>query len=238
MTFYIIGLGLNEKGISLEGLEALKKCKKVYLESYTVDFPYKKQELEKVLGLKVKIEELNREEVETENFVCEAKKKDIALLIYGNAFVATTHISLLFKCGEEKISYKIIHAASVFDAITETGLQLYKLGKITNITKHESESFFKIIEENKIVGAHSLILLDIGLSVNEALKKLLEIANKRKFKLKEIIVCSRLGTKDAVMKYGSIESLMNQKKEFKLPACLIIPGDLHFVEKDAIERMR
>ncbi|MBS3155397.1 diphthine synthase [Candidatus Woesearchaeota archaeon] len=236
MTFYIIGLGLNEKGISLEGLEALKKCKKVYLENYTVDFPYTKKELEKVLG--VKIEELDRGQVENESFVCEAKKKDIALLIYGNALVATTHISLLFKCGEEKIPYKIIHAGSVFDAITETGLQLYKLGKITNITKHESSSFFKIIEENKIVGAHSLILLDIGLSVNEALKKLQEIANKRKFKLKEVIVCSRLGTKEAVMKYGEIEKLINQKKEFKLPACLIIPGDLHFVEKDAIEKLR
>ena len=36
---YLIGLGLNEKSISLEGLEAVKKCKKVYLEGYTVDFP-------------------------------------------------------------------------------------------------------------------------------------------------------------------------------------------------------
>lgn len=234
MTFYIIGLGLNEKGISLQGLEALKKCKKVYLENYTVDFPYSKKELEKVL--KVKIEELNREKVEAEDFVCGAKKQDIALLIYGNALVATTHISLLFKCGEEKIPYKIIHAGSVFDAITETGLQLYKLGKITNITKHESESFFKIIEENDIVGAHSLILLDIGMKVSEALKKLQEIAKKRGFKLKEVIVCSRLGTKDAVMKYGLIEKLV--KEDFKLPACLIIPGKLHFVEKDAIERLK
>ena len=39
---YLIGLGLNEKGISLEGLEVIKKCRKVYLEEYTVNFPYKK----------------------------------------------------------------------------------------------------------------------------------------------------------------------------------------------------
>ena len=30
---HIIGLGLNEKGISIEGNETLKKCKKVYLEN-------------------------------------------------------------------------------------------------------------------------------------------------------------------------------------------------------------
>ncbi|KKM86908.1 hypothetical protein LCGC14_1274180 [marine sediment metagenome] len=44
---YLIGLGLNEKGISLEGLEAVKKCEKVYLESYTAEIPYSKEDLEK-----------------------------------------------------------------------------------------------------------------------------------------------------------------------------------------------
>ena len=37
---YIIGLGLNFDGISKFGLGVVKKCKKVYLENYTVDFPY------------------------------------------------------------------------------------------------------------------------------------------------------------------------------------------------------
>lgn len=231
--FYLIGLGLNEKGISLEGAEAVKKCSKVYLENYTVDFPYKKEELEKVLGKK--IIEMNREKVEAESFVREAKKQDVALLIYGNALAATTHISLIFRCQEEKISYKVIHAASIFDAITETGLQLYKLGKIASIPEHEAESFFEIIEKNQECGAHTLILLDIGLSVKDALKKLQETAKKRKFKLKEVVVCSRLGTKESKMKYGSVEKLM--KEEFKLPACIIVPGKLHFIEEDALERL-
>ena len=46
---YIIGLGLNEKSISLEGIEAIEKCEKIYLESYTVEFPYSFEELEKKL---------------------------------------------------------------------------------------------------------------------------------------------------------------------------------------------
>ena len=67
------------------------------------------------------------------------------------------------------------------------------------------EEALKILRSGTIP---SLILLDIGLSVRDALKKLLETANKRKFKLKEIIVCSRLGTSGAVIKYGEIEKLM------------------------------
>ena len=233
MTFYLIGLGLDLKSISVDALDIIKKCKKVYLEYYTVNFPYKNQELEKSLG--IKIEKLNREQVEKEKFLDDAKKQDICLLVYGSPLTATTHISLVLKCKKEEIKLKILHNSSILDAVAETGLQAYKFGKITNITKHESESFFKIIEENKICGAHSLILLDIGLSVSDALKKLEEIARKRNFKLKEIIICSCLGTKKAVMKYGKIEKLA--KENFKLPACIIIPGNLHFIEKEALENL-
>jgi diphthine synthase len=228
---YIIGLGLNEKGISKEGLLALEKCKKVYLESYTIDFPYEIGDLK--LGKK-KIIKIGREEVESDKLIKEAKGRDIALLVYGSPLFATTHISLIMDAEKQKIKTKIIYSASVLDAIAETGLQPYKFGKITNITKHKSESFFKIIEENKTIGAHSLILLDIGLSAGEALKRLQEEARKRKFKLEKVIVCSRLGTQDSEIKYGRIDKLL--KEEFKLPACIILPGGLHFIEKEAIER--
>jgi len=233
MTFYLIGLGLDLKSISVDALDIIKKCKKVYLEDYTVDFPYKNQELEKSLG--IKIGKLNREQVEKEKFLDDAKNKDICLLVYGSPLTATTHISLVLKCKKERINLRILYNSSILDAIAETGLQAYKFGKITNITKHESESFFKIIEENKICEAHSLILLDIGLKVSDALKKLEEMARKRNFKLKEIVICSCLGTKKAIMKYGKIEKLA--KENFKLPACIIIPGKLHFIEKEALESL-
>ena len=46
---YIIGLGLDKSGISLHGKKILKSAavKKIYLEEYTVDYPYSKKELEK-----------------------------------------------------------------------------------------------------------------------------------------------------------------------------------------------
>lgn len=231
---YIIGLGLNEKSLGLEALEAIKKCKKIYLESYTVNFPYKKENLEKTIGKKVV--KLERRDVESDMLVKEAKKQDIALLVYGSPLFATTHISLILETKKLKTKVKIIYNASIFDAIAETGLQLYKFGKITNITKHKSDSFFDTIEENKKINAHSLILFDIDLSVGEALEKLQNIVEKKNFKLRKIIVCSRLGTKDAVMEYGKIQDLA--KREFKLPACIILLGSLHFLEKEALERLK
>jgi len=71
---YIIGLGLNLKGISLEGISALKKCKKVYLENYTVEFPYSISELEKVL--KRKIIEADRNVVESDILIKEALREN------------------------------------------------------------------------------------------------------------------------------------------------------------------
>ena len=64
MALYLIGLGLNERGISLHGKKILKNCSKIYLENYTVEFPYTKKELEK--QLKIKVETADRNFVEGE----------------------------------------------------------------------------------------------------------------------------------------------------------------------------
>ena len=51
---YLIGLGLNAHSVSREGMNILKTCKKIYLENYTVDFPYPLAELEDVIQIEVK----------------------------------------------------------------------------------------------------------------------------------------------------------------------------------------
>ena len=235
--FYLIGLGLNVKGISIEGLEAVKKCQKAYLESYTVELPYKVGELEKSLGKKVV--ELDRAAVESEMFVEEAKKKDIAMLVYGSPLAATTHISLLLKCKKENIPSKIIHSASVIDAIAETGLQLYKFGKTTSMPKwqgnYKPESFIDTINENIKIKAHTLLLVDIGMPFSESLKQLTE-ASANKVKIEKLVVCSRMGTKEQDILYNNISKL--KKKKVKSPFCIIIPNELHFIEEEALRRFK
>jgi len=233
---YLIGLGLNEKSISVEGLEVLKKCKKIYLEGYTVDFPYSEKELEKVLGKNVEI--LKRDSVESDFLVKEAKKQDIALLVYGSPLFATTHTSLLLDCTKAQVKTKIVYSASVFDAISETGLQLYKFGKISSMPEwkknYSPDSFFDFVIQNRSINAHSLILVDIGLSFENALNQLSEAIKKRKIELNKLIVCSGLGTSKSKIYYASLERLKTQK--VNAPYCFIIPDEMHFLEKEAVER--
>ena len=235
---YLIGLGLNEKGITLEGLEAIKKCKKIYLESYTVDFPYPISKLEKVI--KKKIIKLGRGDVESDKLVKEAKKQNIALLVYGCPLFATTHVGLLMECEKNKVKTSVIYSASVFDAIAQTGLQLYKFGKIISMPKWEKNfepnSFLDSVKQNYSINTHSLILVDIGFSFNKALEQLENASAKRGVKLEKILVCSSMGTANAKMFYGKISELKD--KRIISPFCFIIPGEMHFIEQESVERFR
>ena len=147
--------------------------------------------------------------------------------MYGSPLTATTHISLIQEAKKQKVKYEIIYNASVIDSVAETGLQIYKFGKITSIPNFETDSFSKIIKENKKINAHSLILADIGLEFKDAIKRLEKITGKDK-----IVVCSKLGTKEKKIFYGNLNELKN--KEIKAPFCFIIPAKLHFIEEEVL----
>jgi len=229
MTFYLIGLGLNERGISLHGKKILKNCSKIYLENYTVDFPYTKKELEKQLKIKVVV--ADRSFVEGEELVEESKKEDVALLVYGSPLSATTHISLIRACDAGKVKYKILHAGSVFDAVAESGLQLYKFGKTASLPKwqknFEPTSFVDVIKDNQKIGAHSLLLVDIGLSFDEVVVQL----DKAKVDFGKVIVCSRLGVRSKFF-YGELDKIDSSK--VRAPFCIIVPGKLGHDEEESL----
>ena len=235
---YIIGLGLNLKGISLEGKEIVKKCSKVYLENYTVEFPYSLEELREVVSKKVV--GLGREDVESNRFVKESRTKDICLLIYGSPLFATTHMTLIDDCKKARAKVKAIYSSSVFDALGETGLQLYKFGKISSMPKwqksFEPDSFLEFVEENSKIGAHSLILVDIGLKFEDALKELEVATEKRDFKIDKLLVCSRMGGEGSKIFYGGLNKLKNKK--IKAPFCFIVPGKMHFMEEEVVDSFR
>jgi diphthine synthase len=233
---YIIGLGLNVDSISKFGLAVAKKCKKIYLENYTVDFPYTKHQLEEVIGKK--IIDADRDFIESLEIIDEAAKLDVALLVYGSPLTATTHITLLQEAKKSGIRTKVIYNASIFDAVAETGLQLYKFGKIASIAtwkeNYEPDSFMKIVQENLSMKAHSLILVDIGLEFQDALKQLEVSGEKYGVSFKKIIVCSQLGTGNRKIVYKT-PSELTEYENIKNPYCIIIPSKLHFVEKEVLD---
>ena len=60
---YIIGMGLHdEKDLSLRGVDALKKCSRVYAEFYTSPVKVNVRNLEKITGKKIEV--LERKDVE------------------------------------------------------------------------------------------------------------------------------------------------------------------------------
>lgn len=234
---YIIGLGLNYDGISTYGLKTVKKCKKVYLENYTVDFPYNMKQLEEVIGKKIK--PANRKFVESLELVDMAERQDVCLLVYGSPLMATTHYTLIDEAKKSKVRTKVIHSASVFDGVAETGLQLYKFGKIASMPKWNPEknytpdSFMELIKENQSIDAHSLILCDIGLKFRDAIKQLKEAKEKYNARINKILICQSLGTRKGKILYRDINEV--EEYNIKNPYCIIIPGKLHFTEKGFLE---
>ncbi len=241
---YLIGLGIHdEKDISLKGIEAAKNCEHVFMELYTCPLKINVEFLEKLIMKKIEV--LERGDVEEKNVVLQsAKICDTALLAGGDALFATTHITLALDAKKKGIPVEIIHASSIFTAIAETGLQLYKFGPAVSIPKPQAnyspESFYDSILENRERGLHTLILLDIGMTAGEGIKILLEAEIKKKKKLflesTEIIAVAHLGAGSRIM-CGRMSEL--QKTDLgELPHSLILPGKLHFMEEEFIGTFR
>src|SRR3989344_4946031 len=164
MPLYFIGLGLsNEKDITVNGLEAVKKCDIVYLEYYTSVLNTTKEKLEEFYGKKIILAPRQKVESDNNEIIDNAKTKNVAFLVAGDAMAATTHIDLMLRAKKEKIRCHVIHNASIINAVGITGLQLYKFGKTTSIPMENEnvESPYDALKDNLSLGMHTLFLLDL-----------------------------------------------------------------------------
>lgn len=166
MTLYMIGLGLYDMmDITLRGLEAIRNCDVIYLEHYTAVLHTSKVELEKFFKKPIVL--ATREMVETgsANIVEEAKTKDVAFLVVGDPFGATTHADLFLRARKQKVHIEVIHNASIISAVGVVGLELYKYGKTTSIVFPDEnwlpDTPYHVIKRNRECGFHTLCLLDI-----------------------------------------------------------------------------
>ncbi len=237
---FLIGTGMTSTSISIEALEKLKQADKIYLENYTVNFPYPKSDLENQYNIKIK--ELDRANVEDESILEEAKTQNIALLVYGDSLSATTHTQLVLECKKQNIKCNVYHNASIMTSVAETGLSLYKFGKTTsmpNWQEHTNKptSFAIYIKQNQSIQAHTLILTDIGLEITPAIRQLKESAEKEELELPEkIIAISHAGTSNQKIFYDTPGNLSDQK--VGMPFCLIIPNNLSHIEQETLENLK
>jgi diphthine synthase len=239
---YLVGLGVwDEKDVSIKGWEAAVKSDSVYAEFYTADWGGSAKGLEKLIGKRITV--IGRSDLEENagKILGEAKKKDVTVLVPGDPLVATTHMHIILEARKKRIPVSVIHSSSAYTAIAETGLGIYNFGKTVTIAKpqkgYEPSSFYDAAADNRKSGLHTLILLDTGMDVKGGLEILTRIeAEKRKgLVLPEtgIVAVSRIGSEEQQIVFGRVRDVI--KKEMKPPAMVVIPGRLHFLEKEFLE---
>ncbi|MBL7169405.1 MAG: diphthine synthase [Candidatus Aenigmarchaeota archaeon] len=244
----LIGIGLwDERDLTLEGFEILKKSDKIYLELYTSKWHGSIKNLEKMIGKKIHSMKRSDLEENSQKILEEAKTQKIFILILGDPLVATTHITLLLEAKRKGIKTRVIHNTSIYSAVAETGLHLYKFGATVTLpfpektNNQQPESVYETIHDNKQRGLHTLCLLDLVsekdkfMIPNEGMKILLKSDNITEDD--EIIVFGRAGSEEPLIICGKIKNLI--ERDFgNPPFVLIIPGKLHFTEKEYLDYYR
>ncbi|QHO29381.1 putative diphthine methyl ester synthase [Arachis hypogaea] len=182
---FIIGLGLgDERDITLRGLEAVKSCEKVYMESYTslLSFgldSHGLSNLEKLYGKTITLADREMVEEKAHHILEEARHSHVAFLVVGDPFGATTHTDLVVRAKKMGIHVQSVHNASVMNAIGICGLQLYRYGETVSIPfftdSWRPDSFYEKIHSNRTMGLHTLCLLGLTHSLTHSPTLLLSL---------------------------------------------------------------
>lgn len=245
-----IGLGINdEMDITQKALKEARDCDILFSEFYTATLMGSTPErLEKTIGRR--ITPLSRDDVEGGDIILRrARNERVALLTAGDPMAATTHVDLRLRAENEGIPTEVINGISILVAAPSAlGLQHYKFGKTTTIPFIEQGYFptspYETIVKNFEAGLHTLVLLDIHadegryLTASEGMKTLLLMEEKAGGALfaEHPLVCGlgRVGSEKMVLKCGDIHRMKDE--DFGPPLhCIIIPGPLHYLEKEALK---
>jgi len=143
----------------------VKNAQRVYLEAYTSILMVDKERLEAFYEREVILADRDMVETASDEILKGASVDDIALLVVGDPFGATTHADIVLRARELNIPVDVVHNASILNAVGTCGLQLYNFGQTVSIPfwtdTWKPDSWLARIEENAKIGLHTLVLLDI-----------------------------------------------------------------------------
>ncbi|KAK1231649.1 diphthine synthase [Marasmius sp. AFHP31] len=104
-------------------------------------------------------------ETQSDEILHNADKEDVSLLVVGDPFGATTHTDIILRARALNIPTRVIHNASIMNAVGACGLQLYNFGQTVSLVffteTWKPDSFYDRVKENSDLGLHTLVLLDI-----------------------------------------------------------------------------
>jgi diphthine synthase len=252
LTF--VGLGLyDERSITIEGRDALRGADRAFAEFYTSRLVGTSVE---ALGAyhDVDIEVRDRAGVERDPapILDAAANDDVAFLTAGDAMISTTHVDLRLRAIDRGIDTRIVHGVTAQSAASGlTGLQNYRFGKAVTLPFPRAhggadvpESVVTSVEANRERGLHTLVYLDI--KVDDARgaddDEQFMTADVAAGLLAEVwpddlgVVVARAGSPDPIVTADRLAALA--ERDFGSPLhLLVLPGDVHHVEADALETL-
>lgn len=249
-----VGLGLaGTKDVTLRALQAIRNARTVFAEFYTSHLiGATHSQLERELDKRVVL--LSRDDTESgsERVLAAAAEHRVAFLTAGDPMTATTHQDLRLRAEQRGIPVRIVHGVSIQVAAPgASGLQSYKFGRTTTVVFPQPNfnpvSPYEAIRDNRLRGLHSLVLLDLHaeedryMTCSKGLDVLLGHEETRREGVitptTEVIALARVGTDDEQVAFAAAARLREVDMGPPLH-CLIVPGDLHFAEREALERRR
>ncbi|KAJ5904526.1 Diphthine methyl ester synthase [Penicillium tannophilum] len=263
---HLVGLGLaDETDITVRGLEIVKRAERVYLEAYTAILLVDKSKLEAFYGRPVI--EADRELVESgsDEILADADKVDIAFLVVGDPFGATTHTDLVLRARELNIQTNVVPNASIMSGIGCTGLQLYNFGQTVSMVffldNWRPASFYDRVAENAQIGLHTLVLLDIKvkeqsmenlargrrifeppryMTVAQCAQQMLEVEEDRKEGIcapdRLAMGAARVGAPDQKLVVGTLTELAEVEMGAPLHSVVLLGRRTHDLERDYIRQ--
>lgn len=240
----IIGLGLRGiKSITLESLDVMKSCDRIYFETYTSISPGSTlSDLENLLGKE--ISKADREFIESDAELLKISgEENVCLLVTGDPLSATTHNQLRFDATKRGITVRMYENSSIINVIPGMlGLMHYRFGPPVSIP-FVSRNFFPLsiydkIEKNVSMDLHTLLLLDLNdgktMPVQEAIRVLEELERRRKRGVlesdRDICVAMAVSHPDQKIVFGTIGSIKKSGVEGN-PSALVIPSRLNDSEE-------
>ncbi|MGM0447059.1 MAG: diphthine synthase [Methanobacteriota archaeon] len=251
LTF--IGLGLyNERSVTVEGREALREADSVFAEFYTSRLVGADvADLEAYHDVEVEVRDRTGVERDPEPVLDAAASGDAAFLTAGDTMISTTHTDLRLRAEERGIDTRVVHGVTAQSAASSlTGLQNYRFGKATTLPfpyAHGGDdvpaSVIETIKANRERGLHTVVYLDIKVGTGPTGPD----PDHEEYMTADVaaglladnwgdelaVVVARAGSPDAVVAADRLRALAD--REFGDPLhLLVIPGDLHHVEADAL----
>jgi diphthine synthase len=242
LTF--IGLGLyDERSITVEGRDALADADRAFAEFYTSHLVGATvEDLSDAHGIDVEVRDRAGVEQHPEEILDAAEDEDAAFLTAGDTMISTTHVDLRLRAIERGIETRVVHGVTAQTAASGlTGLQNYRFGKAVTLPfpyAHGADgvpqSVVDSIEANRERGLHTVVYLDIKAEREEYMTA--DVAAEM---LAEDwadvlgVAVARAGSPDPTVAADRLSALA--ERDFGDPLhLLVVPGDLHHLESDAL----